>query len=217
VFPRGKPFDLIVNAPSDADDVRLYVDERLALSIPAIDHEKRDLLSKRISEAAKGIFLYAYMVLGDLLPRLPDVRDLETYPLPDGLSGLYQEFLNRELGRIEERWYETFKPVLGLIAVAQGEGLTKTQLQQITGKELEQTIRICKQYLAGDIPEGPFQPFHKSFADFLLDDNENVDYNIDATSMHRRIADHYWSHKLDWSKCDQYGLENLARHLGYVN
>ena len=32
--------------------------------------------------------------------------------------------------------------------------------------------------------------------------------------MHRRIAKHYWSkHHNDWSKCDDYGLENLAIHL----
>ena len=217
-FREVKPFDLISDAPSDADDIRLYVDERLTLSTPAIDHEKRVLLGKRISEAAKGIFLYAYMVLGDLLPRLPNVFDLETYPLPGGLSGLYHDFLNRELGRDEDRWYETFKPVLGLIAVAQGEGLTEMQLQQISGKELEQTIRICKQYLAGDLPEGPFRIFHKSFADFLLDEKENIDYHIDGTSMHRKIVDYYREkapsgENVDWWNVDEYGLLHLTGHL----
>ena len=53
------------------------------------------------------------MVLGDLLPRLPQIPDLETYPLPDGLSGLYHDFLNRELGKDEDRWYESFKPFWG--------------------------------------------------------------------------------------------------------
>lgn len=79
-FREVKSFDLILDAPFDADDIRVYVDERLALSTPAIDYEKRDLLAKRISEAAKGIFLYAYMVLGDLLARLPDVPDLAGVP-----------------------------------------------------------------------------------------------------------------------------------------
>jgi hypothetical protein len=212
-FREVKPFDLISDALPEADDVRLYVSERLAAPELGLDKERRNLLAKRISEAAKGIFLYAYMVLGDLLPQLPNVLDLDTYPLPKGLSGLYHAFLNRELGRVEDRWYEAFKPVLGLIAVAQGEGLTKTQLQQITSKELEQVIRICKQYLAGDLPEGPFRLFHKSFADFLLDDEKNDDYQIDGTSMHRLVADHYWRQRENWSKCDDYGLMFLPRHV----
>jgi hypothetical protein len=217
-FREVKPFDLIVDAPSDADDIRLYVDERLALSTPAIDYEKRDLLAKRISEAAKGIFLYAYMVLGDLIQRLPNVPDLENYPLSDGLSGLYHDFLNRELGREENRWYVTFRPLLGLIAVAQGEGFTKTQLQQITSKELEQALRVCKQYLIGDLPEGPFRPFHRSFVDFLLEDKENIDYHIDATSVHRQIVEYYranaesWA-TVDWSVAPRYALRHLVAHL----
>ena len=110
-------------------------------------------------------------MLDELLAHLPDWPDLdlENYPLPDGLSGLYHDFLNRELGRDEDRWYGSFKPVLGLIAVAQGAGLMRAQLAAISGVEVEQPLRVCKQYLAGDLPDGPFRVFHKSFADFLLE------------------------------------------------
>ena len=119
------------------------------------------------------------------------------------------------MGKDEDRWYGSFKPILGLIAVAQGAGLTDVQLAAISGKEVEQPLRICKQYLDGELPEGPFRPFHKSFADFLLEDDKNTDYHIDDTDMHRRIADWYWQahHPDGWQKCDDYGLTHLATHL----
>ena len=105
--------------------------------------------------------------------------------------------------------------MLGLIAVAQGERLTSAQLQQITGKDVEQPLRICGQYLSGELPHGPFRPFHKSFADFLLEDTDNIDYHINEVQMHLKIVDFYWTtYNPNWITCrDTYGLNNLAAHL----
>ncbi|MCZ7572412.1 MAG: hypothetical protein M5U01_27990 [Ardenticatenaceae bacterium] len=209
-----KRFDLIADAPGDGDDVRQYVIERLA-DAPAFDSEQRDQFAGRLSQAAHGIFLYAHIVLNELLPRLPQLPDLAMLPLPEGLSDLYHRFLLREIGTDEDRWYERFKPLLGLLAVAQAPGLTRTQLEAVIGNDVERELRACKQYLTGELPAGPFRPFHRSFADFLLDDQENIDFHIDAAGMHRQIADYYWSrcHR-NWQRCgDGYGLDNLATHL----
>jgi hypothetical protein len=83
-FRGVEPFDLIQDAPIDADDVRLYSDERLTV----LDDERRTRLADRISQAAEGNFLYAHLVLNDLLSRLPGITDLAEIPLPKGLSGL---------------------------------------------------------------------------------------------------------------------------------
>jgi len=204
------PFDLIEDAMADKDDVRLYAFERLA----QLDNAQRNRLADRIAQSAEGNFLYAHLILGDLLGRLPDIPELDELRLPEGLSGLYHDFLNRELGEDEDRWYSDFKPVLGLIAVAQGEGLSGTQLSRITGKEVEQSLRMCKQYLDGDLPEGPFRPFHRSFAEFLLEDEKYIDYHIDAASMHQQIVDSYTgTYSDDWEGCDRYGLRHLPTHL----
>jgi len=214
-FSKVKPFDLIDDAPSGYDDVRAYGYEKLA-ELPV---KRRGRLAERISQAAKGNFLYASLVIADLSGRLSEIPDPESLRLPKGLAGIYHDFLNRELGADEERWYETFKPVLGLIAVAQGEGLSRSQIERIIGKDVELTLRICLQYLEEQMPEGRFRPFHKSFADYLLEDDEDKedhDYHIDATEMHRRIADHYWSLKNGagpWRKWDDYGLRYTAAHL----
>jgi hypothetical protein len=204
-YQHARKLDLIKDASPDVDDVRAYAEARLG----ELDH---DGFAARLAEQAAGVFLYAAMVLDEVLPTAN--VDLATHPLPDGLSGLYHQFLVRELGRSDEKWVEVYEPLLGLIAIAQGDGLTSGQLRTIVGRDIRLALRACKQYLAGELPDGPFKPFHKSFADFLVHDKNNVDFHIDARAMHARIAGHYVrSHGSDWSACDDYGLRYAPAHL----
>ncbi len=204
------PVDLIEDAPDDENDVRRYVFERL----PELEADRRDGVAARIATAAAGNFLYAHLVVEDVRRRLPAVPDPGALRLPSGLGALYHEFLNRELGADEDRWHRVFKPLLGLIAVAQGEGLSRDQLSRLVGGDLEAPLRICRQYLDGDLPEGPFRSFHKSFTDFLLWDRTNTDYHVDAAAMHTRIADDYLERFAGrWEECDDYGLRHVPDHV----
>jgi len=208
-YNKIKPLDLLEETPKDVDDVRLYACERLA----ELEYEPRNKLADRIAQAAQGIFLYAHLVINDLLARLPEIPDLDAISLPSGLSGLYHDFLNRELGSDENRWYEIFEPLLGLIAVAQGDGLNRDQIECMIDKDVRKALRVCKQYLTGNLPDGPFRPFHQSFADFLLRDEKNVDYHINAIQMHRQIAEYYLKkYGKQWKNCDPYGLHYLPTH-----
>jgi WD40 repeat protein len=211
-LPRESSLDLLDNAPATVDDIARYAQERLA----GLDADRRTMLAQKVAAKARGIFLYAHLVLEDLRARPPAPVEAETLELPRDLSDLYLQFLLREIGA-EERWYTTYYPVLGLIAVAQGEGLSRAQLQSILGKmrsEVEPAVRACAQYLAGSVPDGPFRPFHQSFAEFLLDDEHNTDRHIDAAEMHSLIANYYLkTYKDEWQTCDSYGLRYLAVHL----
>lgn len=209
-FRKARIFDLINDMPESVDDVRSYINERLV----AFSVKQPNVVAEQIADAAKDNFLYAHLVLGDLLSSSLSLDDRVTRTLPRGLAGLYGTFLNRELGVDEDRWYRLFRPVLGIIAVAQDQGLTTAQIEQITDQEVELTLRACKQYLDGELPDGPFRPFHRSFTQFLLEDEENADYHIDAARMHYKIAEHYWrTYQADWQRCDDYGLNNLVVHL----
>lgn len=213
-FRRARCCDLVVDADRSVDDVRKYAQRRLA-AWPAADDTVRARFAQRLATAAGGVFLYAAMVLDELQGLAAgELPELEQFALPDGLGGLYHGFLTRELGRDDRSWFELYEPLLGLIAVARGPGLISSQLAAITGRDVRAALRACRQYLSGELPDGPFRPFHKSFADFLLEHDDNLDFHVDAQAMHARIADHYWSrHHDDWSGCDDYGLENLAVHL----
>jgi hypothetical protein len=211
-----KPFDLIHDA--EVDDVQSYAAQQL-MKLTAFTEVKRNEFAERLGKEANGVFLYAAMVLYELLKRpQSELPDLVTYPLPKGLSGLYRRFLTRVLGNNLQRWLELYEPLLGLIAVAQGDGLTASQLKNIIGADIRPALVASNQYLNGEPLTGPFTMFHKSFADFLLEDRSNADYHIDAVSMHRRIAQYYLK-EFDnrWELCDSYGLQHLAFHLRFGN
>src|SRR5215813_10463135 len=65
------------------------------------------------------------------------------------------------------------------------------------------SLRVCKQYLNGELPNGPFRLFHKSFADFLLEEDANTDFRVDGAAMHSRIAEQFFAkHRGKWDECE---------------
>jgi hypothetical protein len=203
-------FDLIEQAPAGSADLREFVYARLA----DYPESRRSPLAKRILDVAEGNFLYARLVISELVPPFEDAEEKVMLGLPKGLPALYTAFLNRELGADEDRWQGEVKTILGLSAVARGGGLTRTEMSAISGMDAEPSLRRCKQYLEGELPNGPFRTFHRSFAEFVLDEPTNIHYHVDADAMHRRIADYYWNtFRGNWERCDDYGLDHLASHL----
>src|SRR6185295_9543674 len=125
----GKPtLDLLLNAPPNLDEVEPYVFARLS-GMPEAD---RAVAASRIAAKSEGNFLHAHHVVNDLLARRAPISDADTRELPDALEGVYRMYLERELGASRARWNDVYRPILGPIAVARGEGLTKEQLIGIT-------------------------------------------------------------------------------------
>ena len=215
LFPGAATVDLIADAPQQRADLRAYVRVRLGLPAAA----DREALSDRLAQTADGNFLYAHLVLEDLLPRLEQAGDLDTLKLPADLVDAYQEFVNRRIGHDRQRWIDEVEPVLGLVAVSQGAGLQRAQLDRVTRKKTKGTLDEWKQYLSGSLPQGPFRPFHKSFADFLLAEPRNTAYPIDAAEMHALLVDHYWpaapagNGEEPWAAWDPYARRFLPTHL----
>jgi hypothetical protein len=212
LYVTAKPLDLVRDAPKDRGDVRAFAWDGLA----GLDDAPRGRLADRIAVASDGNFLYAFLLLRSLRPRLTEIPDLEQFAMPSDLNGVYLDFINRELGMNETRWNTQYGPVLGLIAVGQGDGLLSDQLRRFARKDVTPALRECKQYLDGDLPDGPFRPFHRSFAEFLLDKKVNVHYAIDPAAMHGRIVKAYCP-TLGcggaWGNWDDYGVRYLATHL----
>jgi hypothetical protein len=189
------------------DDIREYSYSRLN----KLDDTRRSLMAKRINEAAKGQFLYARLLLDDRQASWPHAFDPEEIPLPDGLYGFYEENLNREVKANSQRWHNRVKPVLSLITVAQGAGLTREQIERITKEDPQEPVEIVGQYLDGARPNGPFRLFHKSLGDFLIEKN-----HISARRTNGDIADYYQSLRngtIAWKRWDVYGIMYTATHL----
>ena len=222
---RAERMDLLADAPPGSDDVLEYLQRRLTSEgAPAA----MAVLSQRIAEQASGNFLYAFYVVealrrDNVLAGL-DAAAARGVPLPEGgLPGVYRDFLRRELWRDDRAWSTRFGPVLAPLAVAQDEGLTTEQLRLMAGRLSEEPMtrtvvrdvtRTARQFLDGPVPDGPFRMYHQSFANFLVDPEQNPDFLIDAAETHNAIVEAYAAtDPLSW---DDYARRNLALHATEV-
>jgi hypothetical protein len=74
---------------------------------------------------------------------------------------------------------------------------------------IREVTRTARQFLDGPAPDGPFRVYHQSFADFLVDPEQNPDFLIDAAETHEAIVAAYAADPLSW---DSYARRNLALH-----
>ena len=182
------------------------------------------MLAGRVSGEADGNFLYAFYVTGTLIESGSlagmDEKTARGLPLPTGgLAGVYEDFLDRQIAGDQTRWAAELRPVLAPLAVAQDEGLTTEQLRLVAGRlggepltrtAIREVTRTARQFLDGPAPDGPFRVYHQSFADFLVDPEQNPDFLIDAAETHEAIVAAYAAtDPLGW---DSYARRNLALH-----
>ena len=222
---RAERVDLLADAPTGSDDVLEYLHRQLT---PQGEPGAMAVLARRIAELASGNFLYAFYVV-DALSRAKvlagfDEATARRVPLPEGgLPGVYRDFLRRELWRDDRAWSTRFRPVLAPLTVAQDEGLTTEQLRLVaerlgeksmTRTAVREVTQAARQFLDGLVPDGPFRVYHQSFANFLLDPEQNPDFLIDAAETHDAIVAAYAAtDPLSW---DRYARRNLALHAREV-
>ena len=222
---------LLKDAPPDTDDVQAYVLSELGGRLPP---EAAHILAGRIAHDAAGNFLYAFHVVRALVKRDAlrdlDARGASEVPLPrDGLPGIYRDFLRRELASDETAWSERVRPVLAPLAVAFGDGLTTSQLaligsrlagRHITRSHAGDVTRAATQFLDGPQPDGPFRPYHQSFAEFLTSAEQNPDWRVDEEETHEAIVATLLAQlpkdqgtgRADWVAADAYTHAHLAAH-----
>jgi tetratricopeptide (TPR) repeat protein len=208
-------------------DVRQFVLEEVRNSEHAAKLQahlaERDMapetLAERVAQASGGNFLYVVWLLKAIAndPRRLDALD----ELPDGLDGVYREFLRtRRIGDDKRAWRSSYRPVLGILAVARSE-LTVDQLTRLAERgeqEVADALADLQQFLDPKFGQGRCQIYHKSVIDFLEDKGRAEEFWISTLDAHRHIVEHYRGKADDWSgiewKCvDEYGLLYLAAHL----
>lgn len=208
----GEPsLDLIGDAPPGLDEVSQYA----FLRLQAAPEPGRSEMAGRVAAKSQGNFLYAFHVLNDLQRDGLATENLDDNELPEELEDIYRRFLQRELAASDERWRGIYRPLLGLIAVAHGEGLTKAHLIGITDlaeDTASDVLKVCEQYLTGgEDPQGSWRIYHQSFRDFLLQDEK---YNIYPVERHADVAMHFQAvHGSNWAACtDDYALRYTPVH-----
>jgi hypothetical protein len=208
----GQPaLDLIKDADPNVDELELYAKLRLA----AVAEPRRSALAQRVAEKSGGNFLYAYYVLNELVPQADAVAAPDQLELPDKLEDVYRlDFERRIAASDSERWRSDYRPLLGSIAVAHGDGLTKAQLVGISQAGEEKAADVftaCAQYLSGGETDRPLRFYHQSFREFLLQDAK---YQIFPAERHAAIARFMQDDcGANWAECgDAYALYNTPSH-----
>ncbi|WP_433303597.1 tetratricopeptide repeat protein [Actinoplanes sp. CA-030573] len=215
-FRSAERIHLVRDAPPGDHDIRDYLAARLA-SMP---RREREIAVDRVAAASDGIFLYARHVADTLLRDRDVWSRIESFTLPRSLSEVYATFLTRELARdqSDRDWRERFRPILGLLAVARGDGFTREaliaasrRLSDARSAQLWDAVTACRPFLEVDA-EDRVRIFHESFREFLLTDPP---YPIFPSDARDALCDHFLSeHDPDWtSRDDAYAVEHLPRHL----
>lgn len=176
-----------------------------------------DIFVERMIAASQGNFLYVVLLLPSIEKGIQQVDAQAVFP--EGLDGIYREFLRtRTPGEdIRGKWRELYRPLFGVLAVAQ-EVLTAKQLMHFTGldeQDLDDVLLDIQQFLdLGRFEQGQYQLYHQSVKDFFSSKERAQEFWIKLISIHRRIATYYQEHYMHhWPDSDLYGLRYLPVHL----
>ena len=223
--------DLLSNAPPGDPDIQQYIRNRLRGQSSA---GATDALVDRIAKEAAGNFLYAFYVTGTLIESDSlggiDDKAARSLPLPTGgLPGVYEDFLDRQIGGDEAKWADDLRPVLAPLCLALGDGFTAVELgaiaSRLTGREFSPTkagdvIRHAGQFLDGPRPNGPFRVYHQSFSRFLTDPEQNPNWPIDltetGTAIVRAMMPDGQLGNRDWTAASSYARRHLAAHAAFA-
>jgi hypothetical protein len=188
-----------INLESDAvgKDIAVFVSHRLRTALPGPDREElRDSLALTISTKSRGLFLYARLLLDQLIPQLGSQQQVDIQKLaaslPVGLEEMYNSMLHTQSQLFEFQGHSgigTKVQVFLLECVTHSsrplrlnelaDALNVVFMPSITGLDLntfpewnpmnsKQVVRLICAPLLDILEDGTIQVIHHSFTEFLL-------------------------------------------------
>jgi hypothetical protein len=176
-----------------------------------------------IRNKSEGNFLYVNYLLEMLIQNQAKISRRSIDQLPNGLDGIYIEFLDRLIEKDMKAWANMYGPVLGTLAVARS-ALTETQISafvKMDKPEVRILLQKMRQLLDTDesmpASQRVYSTYHRSFADFLLNEDRAEEYWCEDICQHERIVRYYVDNfHISWNDCDNYGLSQLVSHMQFL-
>lgn len=159
-------FDLIADAPPEADDLRRYLETRFQ----GIPEEDRQRAVTAIIDGAESNWLWATTNAESLEAEIAQTNGLPNpIRLTKGLEGLYVDGIGVIRRCAGKSWEKTVRPILNAVAAATSEELAIIELRWVTGQddaEIEDVARLCEPFLRQR--EKALMTFHPDFSRWLL-------------------------------------------------
>lgn len=167
-------------------DVKQYVLHTLTTSpqLPDkfISNHSNDAFADAVKSRSDGNFLYVKHLIRMLNEQEEKISLESLERLPLGLDKIYIELLDRILNDNRNSWEQEYKPILGVLAVAQ-ESLIEDLISGFVSMENAKTRRVLvslRQLLDvnDSLPatQRTYAFFHLSFAEFLFDADRAEEY-----------------------------------------
>jgi hypothetical protein len=183
------PILLDTQSESNRADIRDYLHRELAA--PLQNRPDADRLVEQILEKSEGVFLYVERFCDDLEHGHLSLDRPEQFP--QGLGGIFAQYFQRLFPDLE-KFRKDVRPALRAILAAR-EPLPIEILQRLFNWQDEE-LRDFTRPLASLFPvtgepgHEVIKPYHKSLADWLVDDAAAGVYFVSAKEGHRILAEY---------------------------
>jgi hypothetical protein len=210
------PFVLDTSNEANKNDIRDYLLYHLTSQLK--DRINTEQIIGQILEKSEGVFLYAERFCDDVRQNHISLDHLGQFP--QGLGGIFFQYFQRQFPD-HEIYEKTIIPMLGAILAAR-EPLPVEVLQKLFNwkeTELRKWLRILGSLFPVTSESGNevIKPYHKSLADWLVDQKKAGEYFVSVMEGHRILADLGWSEFKGGTKIMfKYSLNNLFAHLIFV-
>jgi hypothetical protein len=213
------PTPLDTTTESNRADIREYLKRELAKQLEG--RSGTDHIIEQILEKSEGVFLYAERLCEDLQQGNLSLDHLEQFP--QGLGGVFYQYFQRQFPG-PEKYCKEVRPALRAILAARSP-LPVEILQRLFNWQDEELRDFLRQ-LASLFPvttergHEVLKPYHKSLADWLVDEAKSGVFFVSVLEGHRALADLGWE---EFHRClgtvgnlSRYFLNYLATHLRLV-
>jgi len=206
------PFPLDTQSESNRADIRDYL--RRELASPPQNRPDADRLVQQILEKSEGVFLYVERFCDDVQHGHLTLDRPEQFP--QGLGGIFCQYFQRQFPDLE-KFRKDVRPALRAILAAR-EPLPVEILQRLFNWQDEE-LRDFTRPLAslfpvmGEAGHQVIKPYHKSLADWLVDEAKADAHFVSVKEGHRMLADWFLVHWRD----DRTALSEVIFHLAAMS
>ncbi|KAJ5594953.1 uncharacterized protein N7459_001161 [Penicillium hispanicum] len=197
--------DLRLDRRNVARDISIFISQRLEDSALDLTHDKIEDIKRAICERGKGLFLYARLMLNQLLLR-PDEIAENVDNLPDGLGDMYTNLLRDHattsatspaFQRLVLQWITHSARPMRLLELASMIEALPDRAGLDPDRDVKMAIRTTCGPLLEVCEDGVVQIIHHSLTEFIL--NRDVEHTqmaqqsrefaaVDSPAVHGMIA-----------------------------